>query len=104
MPTPKFQRTREDFICAHCGEAVRGDGYTNHCPACLYSQHVDINPGDRAETCRGLMQPVGVEHKKGQYRLLHRCLTCGAERWNKAAPADSFDLILQIAAEQSGPP
>ncbi|MBI3159657.1 MAG: RNHCP domain-containing protein [Chloroflexi bacterium] len=102
MTSPKFQRTREDFICENCGEQVRGDGYTNHCPACLWSKHVDVNPGDRAEACRGLMQPVAVEHKKGEYRILQRCLTCGTERWNKAARQDSFEMILQLAAESSG--
>lgn len=103
MSAPRFQRTREDFTCEHCGETVRGDGYTNHCPACLYSKHVDVNPGDRAESCGGLMQPIAVEQKKGEYRLLHRCTRCGAERWNRAARGDSFELILQIAAEQSRP-
>lgn len=42
-----FTKTVEDFICAHCGTHVRGNGYTNHCPECLWSKHVDNNPGDR---------------------------------------------------------
>jgi hypothetical protein len=43
-----FQRCKEDFRCGHCGHLERGDGYTNHCTACLWSAHVDIQPGDRA--------------------------------------------------------
>jgi hypothetical protein len=98
----KFQRRIEDFICEHCGYSVQGSGYTNHCPQCLWSKHVDVNPGDRAEPCQGLMEPVGVEVKKGKYRILHRCTRCGTEGWNKAAKEDDFEVILQLAAEQKG--
>ena len=34
-----FQRHVEDFECEHCGAFVEGDGYTNHCPACLWCKH-----------------------------------------------------------------
>lgn len=98
----KFQRRIEDFDCQHCGQAVSGGGYTNHCPACLWSKHVDVNPGDRAASCLGMMAPVAVESQRGQYRIRFRCSTCGFERWNKAAKEDDFEVILQIAAEQAG--
>ena len=97
----KFQRKIEDFACENCGESVAGDGYTNHCPACLWSKHVDINPGDREADCQGLMEPVGVEKKKEGYRILHRCVVCGLEKWNKASQSDNFEMILQISADQS---
>jgi len=97
----KFQRLIEDFTCENCGEPVSGDGYTNHCPVCLWSRHVDINPGDRLAECKGLMTPIQVDRKKGEYRILHRCVDCGHEKWNKANKADDFEVILQIAAEQS---
>ncbi|GIW69886.1 MAG: hypothetical protein KatS3mg101_0633 [Patescibacteria group bacterium] len=58
-----FQKKKENFICKNCGYFVIGNGYTNHCPRCLYSEHVDINPGDRANTCEGLMEPVGIAKK-----------------------------------------
>ncbi len=95
----KFQRRIEDFVCGNCGHQVQGGGYTNHCPVCLWSKHVDINPGDRAESCGGLMESVEVESKSGQYRILFRCTQCLAERWNKAAKEDDFEVILQIAAQ-----
>ena len=62
-----FNRKKENFVCENCGEKVEGNGYTNHCPNCLWSKHVDINPGDRAETCHGLLKPIAVEDnpKKG---------------------------------------
>ena len=91
----------EDFTCENCGESVSGDGYTNHCPACLFSKHVDVNPGDREADCLGLMEPIEVEKKKGEYRILQRCVVCGMEKWNKTSPNDNFEMILQIAAEQS---
>jgi len=92
----RFQRNREDFVCEHCGYEVKGNGYTNHCPGCLYSKHVDINPGDRAAQCRGLMEPVGVETGKKGYLILHRCLVCGVIKKNKSAPEDSFEAILAV--------
>ncbi len=98
----KFQRRIEDFECEHCGFQVQGSGYTNHCPQCLWSKHVDVQPGDREEKCQGLMAPVSVEVKKGEYRIQHRCTRCGIERWNKAAKEDDFEVILQLSAEQWG--
>lgn len=97
---PKFQRNIEDFICANCGETVIGDGYTNHCPYCIHSKHVDINPGDRAEECQGLMKPIQVTTKKSQYRIQFECQKCGKKIWNKANLQDNFDMLLQIAANQ----
>jgi hypothetical protein len=97
----KFQRLIENFICENCGEPVSGDGYTNHCHVCLWSKHVDINPGDREADCQGLMKPVSVDKKRGNYRILHSCVKCDLEKWNKTNPEDNFEVILQIAADQS---
>ena len=72
----KFQKRKEDFVCEHCGAEVKGNGYTNHCPKCLWSKHVDIFPGDRLEDCGGLMEPVAVEAKKaGKYTIVHKCVS-----------------------------
>ena len=94
----KFQRKVEDFDCLNCGARVTGDGFTNHCPQCLWSRHVDVNPGDRAEPCQGLMAPVAVSQQGGSYRIQHRCQLCGNERWNKSAPQDNFETLLKLAA------
>src|SRR3954452_24116834 len=67
----RFTRTREDFTCGNCGAAVRGNGYTNHCPRCLWSRHVDVDPGDRAADCGALMRPVGVLFEGDQHVLVH---------------------------------
>ena len=92
----KFQRKKEDFRCRHCGFLVEGSGYTNHCPECLWSRHVDMNPGDRAETCRGMMEPVGMEMKGSSRVIIHRCGVCHVERKNKVAEDDSADEIARL--------
>lgn len=94
--TKRFTRHRENFVCEHCQKEVIGDGYTNHCPRCLYSKHVDINPGDRENGCQSLMQPVSVEIKSGRYIIIHRCLKCGAEKPNRSAEADSLEAIIAV--------
>ncbi len=93
----KFNRRIEDFICEHCGTEVHGNGYTNHCPNCLWSKHVDVNPGDRAADCGGLMEPVGVELKNGEYILLQKCKKCGHLRKNKVSPEDNFEEIIKLS-------
>ena len=95
----KFQRRTENFTCEYCGQPVTGNGYTNHCPACLWSKHVDVNPGDRAADCGGLMEPVGAEQKSGESILVHRCVTCGHIKRNRTAPEDNFVLLLKIMAQ-----
>jgi len=96
-PKKNFQRRIEDFECLHCGEKVEGNGYTNHCPNCLWSRHVDINPGDRFAECGGMMEAIAINKKSQQYRILHRCENCGHEAWNQSAPEDNFDRLISIA-------
>lgn len=91
-----FIRKIEDFTCDHCGASVKGNGYTNHCPACLWAKHVDIQPGDRANPCLGMMKPARIETQKSEYVLYHICTRCGTERRNRTSPNDSFDEILRI--------
>ncbi|WP_239309781.1 MULTISPECIES: RNHCP domain-containing protein [unclassified Frankia] len=94
----RFVRTTEDFECLVCGTPVRGNGYTNHCPCCLWSRHVDVNPGDRAAECRGAMRPVAVETGPHDIVLTHRCETCGHQRRNRTSPADDIDMIIEVSA------
>lgn len=94
----KFQRTKEDFICEKCGFSVQGNGYTNHCPRCLWSKHVDINPGDRQEKCRGLMEPIGIQSRGEEYIIIHYCQKCRVVKKNKTSRADDFSIILQLSS------
>jgi predicted RNA-binding Zn-ribbon protein involved in translation (DUF1610 family) len=94
----RFQRRRESFTCLSCGQAVKGTGYTNHCPECLWSRHVDIHPGDRLNDCLGPMEPVASRQRSGQFAILHRCQRCGHNQWNRIADEDNFDLITRLSA------
>ena len=97
MESKKFIRKKEDFVCEHCRAQVSGNGYTNHCPKCLWSKHVDIHPGDRASDCGGMMRPVDVELKGSIYIITHRCEQCGYEKRNEVAEEDDFDQIMWFA-------
>ena len=64
----KTHPCRDEFTCRVCGRPVvpagAGSDHRNHCPNCLSSLHVDVEPGDRASDCGGIMEPVGVWVRK----------------------------------------
>lgn len=97
MKIPRFSRKKEDFDCAVCGAHVMGDGYTNHCPKCLSSKHVDVNPGDRASPCQGIMPAVSLVHKNGADYIVHRCVRCGHTRPNKVGKDDDFEAVMALS-------
>ena len=90
-----FKRTKEDFVCENCRAFVHGDGYTDHCPYCLYSRHVDKSPGDRECKCGGLMKPVRLILEKGVYKIEYICLKCGYKHKVKAAKNDNIEILLK---------
>ncbi|MEK7596560.1 MAG: RNHCP domain-containing protein [Patescibacteria group bacterium] len=93
----KFTRTIENFVCEHCGREVVGTGYTNHCPACLWSKHVDKNPGDRLAECGGMMKPTQSEKRGKDFMIIHKCARCGFERKNTFRARDNFDVLVKIS-------
>ncbi len=93
-----FIRKRENFKCQKCSFSVKGDGYTNHCPECLWSKHIDIFPGDRAGECEGMMEPLRIEKKGKEFTIIHKCIICGLEKPNKSVRQDNFDMLVQISA------
>ena len=94
----KFTKTVENFICAHCGTAVFGNGYTNHCPKCLWSRHVDNNPGDRASECGGLMKPISVEPDGDRFIVIHKCEKCGKTIRQHTSDNDDINAIIAISS------
>jgi hypothetical protein len=91
-------KVKEDFICGNCGLKVYGTGFTNHCPKCLFSKHVDEEvPGDRKSNCLGLMEPVGVKIFADKYLIIHKCQKCGKVMNNKSAERDNFEIILDLS-------
>ena len=104
METKLFTKNDNSFVCEHCGREVQPLGYSsrNHCPFCLWSKHLDINPGDRASECQGLMEPISAEPdpKKG-YVIIHKCTKCGEIHRNRAAheakvQPDDIKLIIKL--------
>lgn len=89
-------------MCEKCRAKVVGTGYTNHCPKCLWSKHVDVAPGDRAAECGGMMQPIAVEGATGKgYTILQRCERCRFERRNAVQAEDNMDAVLTLARNRA---
>lgn len=108
MEEKRFRKNDSGFVCANCGFVVEPLGYTsrNHCPRCLCSLHLDVQPGDRASDCGGIMDPIAVETdpRKG-YIIVHRCRKCGAIRRNKAAheakvQPDDLDKLIELTVNK----
>lgn len=62
---------------------------------------MDVEPGDRASACRGIMQPLRVEQRRGKgLVLVHRCVSCGFVRANRIADdaeqPDDIDAIIVL--------
>ena len=104
MEQKLFKKNDNSFVCEHCGAEVEPLGYSsrNHCPFCLWSKHLDVNPGDRANECKGLMEPIRVEldPKKG-YVIIHKCQKCGEIHRNRAAneasvQPDDIKLLIKL--------
>lgn len=76
---------------------VQGTGYTDHCPNCLWSKHVDVYPGDRGEECGGMMEPLAAERKGDTWRIFYRCQKCGYKHFCRAAPDDNIDKIIELS-------
>ena len=91
--------TERNFVCEKCGAEVEGSGYTNHCPECLWSKHVDVFPGDRNEKCGGMMEPIDSESKNGELRVKHKCTKCGFERWCLLNKEDSLEIVPALIAK-----
>lgn len=98
------------FICKVCGRLIRpdgaGSGHRNHCPYCLSSLHLDIQPGDRAAGCGGIMEPIAVwVRKSGEWAIIHRCKSCGTLHSNRVAADDHPMKLMSLAIRPlSSPP
>lgn len=95
----KFNMIDEEFICENCKNKIKPLGYTarDHCNYCLYSKHLDIFPGDRKNTCKGLLKPISIEKFKDTYKIIYKCEKCGEIHKNIMAKDDNFDLIIELS-------
>lgn len=99
----------DTFVCRNCGRTVvpdgAGSGHRNHCPNCLYSVHLDNEPGDREANCGCLMEPVSVwVRNKGEWAIIHRCRMCGTFSSNRVAADDNPIKLMSIAMKPIGNP
>lgn len=96
-----FVKNDEVFECQKCKAKVEKLGYTSrdHCNVCMYSLHVDITPGDRQNTCKGLLRPVNVITKNGVDKIEYVCTKCGQIVRNIVARDDSREELLKIVEE-----
>lgn len=108
MEQKRFVKNDDGFICLHCGKRVEPLGYTSrdHCPFCLWSIHIDVNPGDRANDCMGALVPIKAEtHSKKGFVIVYRCDKCGEIHRNKAAheakiQPDNIGLIIELTSAE----
>ena len=98
----RFNELDEGFTCENCHKQVKPLGYSSrdHCPYCLYSKHVDINPGDRENTCKGLLKPIGLEKYKDSYKIIYQCNNCKTLHKNIIAKDDDMNEIIKISKIQ----
>ena len=108
METKRFTKNDEGFVCSHCGKTVLPLKKTSrdHCPFCLWSLHLDVLPGDRANDCGGEMKPYYAEPdpKKG-FVIYYRCQKCGQTHRNRSTPEgadqpDNRELLIQLTTGQ----
>lgn len=105
----KTHPCEESFTCKNCGWLVSpggaGTDHRNHCPNCLYSLHLDIEPGDREADCGALMEPVAVwVRKNGEWAIIHRCRSCAMMSSNRIAADDNPVKLMSIAMKPIGNP
>jgi predicted RNA-binding Zn-ribbon protein involved in translation (DUF1610 family) len=104
----RIMETRQGFSCTHCGTMVApapsGTRNRNHCPHCLHSLHLDIRPGDRANPCRGVMEPVALWRKaNGELAIIHRCSRCGELVAYRIAGDDAPAALSALARQVAEP-
>lgn len=99
----RFNMIDEEFICENCGRKIEKLNYSarDHCNYCLYSKHVDIMPGDRLNTCLGLLKPIGIEKYKNTYKIIYKCEKCHQEHKNIMADDDDFNEIINTSKQKN---
>ena len=112
MPHHHRARHRADgsFRCRHCRLDVSldapGTAHRNHCPACLWSRHLDgARPGDRAADCGATMEPLAIAVRRdGEWLIVHRCTACDAIDLNRIAGDDNPLLLTRLAVRPLAQP
>ncbi|WKZ30918.1 MAG: RNHCP domain-containing protein [Candidatus Dojkabacteria bacterium] len=101
MGNRKFVKNNESFRCVNCGVdvPVHPSSSRDHCNQCLYSLHVDINPGDRANPCKGILKPIAVLQSNNRQQIEYECEKCGATVRNIVAPDDDMNRLIEVSVQ-----
>lgn len=99
---PREAREPRGFTCISCKRPVParavGTSQRNHCPACLWSRHLDDKVGDRRSACGQPMEPIAIAARaRGEWTIVHRCTGCGHMRTNRIAGDDDELALLALA-------
>jgi hypothetical protein len=83
-----------------------GTRHRNHCPGCLWSQHLDDDvPGDRDAKCSASMAPIAIcARDDGEWALVHLCGGCATVHLNRIAGDDNPLLLLRLAVRPLAQP
>ena len=95
----RFNMIDESFTCENCRKTIEPLVYSarDHCPYCLFSKHVDILPGDRANECHGLLEPIKIEKFKNTYKIIYKCQKCHQTHKNIMANDDDMNIIIELS-------
>jgi uncharacterized CHY-type Zn-finger protein len=94
-----FSKNNESFICINCSKEVskHPTSSRDHCNFCLYGLHVDIEPGDRANECRGILVPIGLKIANTKEQIAYRCQGCNQVVTCVTAPDDNREKIIELS-------
>ena len=104
----KTHPCNDTFTCKVCGRLCTpqgaGSDHRNHCPNCLSSLHVDIEPGDRESDCGGIMEPAAVWVRRGgEWAIIHRCRRCGGLLTSKEGVRNGIGHVCRMKALREMP-
>lgn len=94
-----FIKNDTAFTCQNCKKNIKQLNYTSrdHCNFCLYSLHVDIQPGDRLNKCKGLLKPINIIiNSKKDNQIEYICTKCNKNVRNIIAKDDNEAIIYNI--------
>lgn len=96
MSKIRYRNNNVGFSCQFCGSEVKPleRGNRDHCPKCLCSLHVDIAPGDRANPCKGKLQPLDIIMRNGKTQIRYNCEKCRQVVYCETAKDDNINQIL----------
>ncbi|RBQ18401.1 RNHCP domain protein [Spongiactinospora rosea] len=99
----------DTFACVRCGLTVTAVGPAgarrNHCPSCLYSQHVIDRVEGGPSECGSRMAPIAIAVlRDGGWMVIHRCTRCGELTSNPICSDDNQLILMRMAVRPLAQP